>query len=126
MPKRSKIVVVRLVLGFGLPALMAAAPASNGFLKQPMMAEATIGPDAQSGPVSRLYNPYTAAPMPDLDQNAPVTRPTDPSAAHVAPRLFHKQTVYHGEGYVFGSTVQEQQDRKVGPAPGINLIMPLQ
>ena len=118
---------VGIGLGAGLLAqgALAASPA-NDFLKHPLVAEATIDvrPSGQNPRTS--LNGFTPAPLPNLDQDAPTTRPLDPKAARMAPRIFHRQSTYHGEGYVFGSTVQEQQDRRVQPAPGINLIMPLQ
>lgn len=113
-------------LSLALPLLLAAAPASNGFLDQPMMTNVTIDPALRETKNDGSAGAYTPAPIPDINHDAPVGRSTDSSAARLAPKLFHKQTTYRGEGYVFGSTVQDEQDRRIGPAPGVNLIMPLQ
>ncbi len=127
MPMSWKIIVgVVLAVSLSRTPRCAAAP-SNDFLNHPVMVEATIASrDPQARASSGNLDAFTPAPMPDLDRSAPTQRAAARGEARLAPRLFHKQTTYHGEGYVFGSTVQEEQDRRATPAPGINLVMPLQ
>lgn len=120
------MIAVRLALGVSLPGLVAAGPDPTGFLTQTRVADATVSPTGQaSGAATAGPDGFTPAPMPDVDRDAPSSQQAGADSARLSPQLFHNPKEYHGEGYVFGSTVQEQQERKTGPNPGINLIMPL-
>ena len=68
---------------------------------------------------------FTPAPTPNQDLLAPLLPNTDKGKPTVAPGLFQPKNQYQGEGYVPGSTVQSEQDRRVRIAPGINLHVPL-
>ncbi len=67
---------------------------------------------------------YTAAPTPNDDIYAPVTRAS--KDASVSPGFFTRRDQYRGEGLSRGSSAQTEQDRRVKPGAGINLSMPLQ
>ncbi len=67
----------------------------------------------------------SAAPVPDTEQYAPVLRQLGPRQPEFAPSLFRPRTAFHGEGYVPGSTVQGSQERRLSPAAGVNVSVPL-
>ncbi len=67
---------------------------------------------------------FTAAPTPDDDVYAPVTRAS--KDASVAPGFFTRRDQYRGEGLSAGSSAQTEQDRRARPGAGISLSMPLQ
>lgn len=75
-----------------------------------------IPPDV---PVSR----YEAAPTPNL-VNAPTVSQPAPGA-EVRPTLMGPKQFYQGEGFLNGSTVQSEQQRRARPAAGFNLTVPL-
>jgi hypothetical protein len=66
---------------------------------------------------------YEAAPVPG-NVAAPVT-PEGPRGAELSPRLMGPKQFYQGEGFLTGSTVQSEQQRKAKPAAGFNLTVPL-
>lgn len=67
---------------------------------------------------------YAPAPVPDDDSAAP-TQAYQPAQPQVEANLITPGRSYQGEGYLPGSTVQGSQDRGKGPAPGVNLKVPL-
>jgi hypothetical protein len=114
-------------------ASMAAAPAlAASPLSAPILAEATVAPDAVSADpqparvASADPGAYTAAPVPDSDQAAPLVAAPKPGEAQWAPNLFTGQSTYRGEGFVPGSSVQASQQRNRAPAPGVSLNVPLE
>lgn len=66
---------------------------------------------------------YEAAPMPG-NVTAPVV-PQGPRGAELSPTLMGPKQFYQGEGFLSGSTVQSEQQRKAKPAAGFNLTVPL-
>jgi hypothetical protein len=69
---------------------------------------------------------FTTAPVPNTDANIPFVKNPRASQAQLGPGLFAPpSTGYRGEGYVPGSTAEGEQQRKLKPAPGINLTVPL-
>ena len=115
--------VLRVVTGVAVLLLTtAASPPSAAYL-------ISTHPDvpAPTGPQPKRLSAmsYSAAPMPNSDISAPIPR-AEPGQASLAPSLFAPRNGYHGEGYVPGSTVQTQQEKRLRPAPGINLSVPLQ
>ena len=67
----------------------------------------------------------TLAPMPNSSVTAPRAVDANSKAPELSPSLFRPKKTYGGEGFIAGSNVQDQEQRKVGPAPGINLKVPL-
>ena len=67
---------------------------------------------------------FTAAPTPNDDVYAPVTRASKDTS--VAPGFFTRHDQYRGEGLSPGSSAQTEQDRRAKPGAGISLSMPLQ
>jgi hypothetical protein len=66
-----------------------------------------------------------AAPVPDPDFLAP-SAPSGPSRTTVGPDMFTPPTRYYGDAYAPGSTAQGENEKRVKPAPGFSLKMPLQ
>ena len=69
--------------------------------------------------------PYDAAPTPNRDLSAP-SGPAASNDAYLTPGLFTRGKQNRGEGFLSGSTAQEEQQRRVMPGAGFNLTMPLQ
>ena len=67
---------------------------------------------------------FTAAPTPNDDVYAPVTRASKDSS--LSPGFFTRRDQYRGEGLSPGSSAQAEQDRRAKPGAGISLSMPLQ
>ncbi len=84
---------------------------------------------APSRPLTDSSTPvvgFTAAPMPNADLNAPLRIDPNARQASLKPSLFAPRNAYHGDGYVPGSTVQTEQEKRLKPTPGVNLSVPLQ
>ena len=69
------------------------------------------------------FSNYEAAPTPG-NLAAPTT-PEAPRGPEFSPRLMGPKQFYQGEGFLSGSTVQSEQQRKSKPAAGFNLTVPL-
>lgn len=65
------------------------------------------------------------APVPDSGVRGPVALQV-PRGAELTPTMMGPKYTYQGEGFLRGSTVQSEQNRKVKPAAGFNLTVPLQ
>jgi hypothetical protein len=67
---------------------------------------------------------FSAAPVPDGE---PAPTPAEPPSqgASVGPGVFSQRNFGEGNGYLYGSTMQSEMDRKTPPA-GLQLNMPLQ
>lgn len=68
---------------------------------------------------------YTLAPTPDTSLSAPQPLNANSKAPEWSPSLFRPKRTYRGEGFIDGSTAQDLQQRRLAPAPGINLKVPL-
>jgi hypothetical protein len=127
-----------LTLAGAVATLMAAAPTPTPAQTpsapvatlQPTLATATLGTSV-CAPKPRNIGPavgpgFTSAPVPDADAVIPFIRDPRADQAQLGPSVFAPpQSTYRGEGYVPGSTVDGEQTRKLKPAPGINLTVPL-
>jgi len=97
----------------------------------PALAQAPAQP-RRGGPVELLPVPPIPPEIPPLADAAPtpgtiaapVAAPT-PREATLMPTLMPPKQVYQGEGFLAGSTVQSEQQRKARPAAGFNLTVPL-
>ncbi len=105
------------------PLLLAAAPAPATVIAG-TFALATAGRAVTVPDGSQGYG-YTLAPTPNNSVSAPMPLDFNNKAPEFSPGLFRPKKAYGGEGFIAGSTVQDQQQRKVGPTPGINLKVPL-
>ena len=65
------------------------------------------------------------APVPNNAVNGPVALQV-PRGPELTPTIMGPKYTYQGEGFLRGSTVQSEQNRKVRPAAGLNLTVPLQ
>ena len=80
---------------------------------------------AQTGQAAR-FSAYTPAPVPDIDLEPPQSRNSQPGGAELTPRLLRAQKkLYLGEGYMPGSSIDGEQQKRVKPLPGLNLSVPL-
>jgi hypothetical protein len=69
---------------------------------------------------------FTAAPIPDADLDAPVHRDPNDSQASLGPKLFNTHDSYRGDGFLYKSTPQSEQEKRLKPTPGVGLSVPLQ
>ena len=69
------------------------------------------------------YPWFGPAPVPDLDAHAPTV--ADPTNLTARPALFHVPRTVQGDGYPYGSSLQEQDDRTALRVPGVRLTLPL-
>jgi len=120
--------MVRIVGLLGLAvATMAASPISGTLQNGLMYQEATIAPETGAAQaVTPNADGYTPAPVPNMDQAAPLQRALGPAQPEWKPGLFTSQSTYRGEGYTPGSSVQGNENRNVHPAPLLSLDVPLQ
>lgn len=65
------------------------------------------------------------APVPNSAARGP-TELAVPRGAELSPTMMGPKYTYQGEGFLRGSTVQSEQNRKLRPAAGVNLTVPLQ
>jgi hypothetical protein len=110
-------------------ALIAAAPVPDATL-QPTVATIALGSTISSPkprPIETVPGPgFTAAPTPNQDATIPFVKDPRADQAQLGPSVFAPPPKgYRGEGYVPGSTVDGEQQRRIKPAPGINLTVPL-
>ncbi len=91
---------------------------------QPPASPTLPGTAGPSGPAPRVRS-FEPAPTPNRDYEAPAG-PRASNAPQVAPGLFTRKDVYRGEGFSRGSTSESDTERRVKPAPGFSLRMPLQ
>jgi hypothetical protein len=102
-------------LALAVPFILAAAPAPGGSLPLP--------------PIPPAHPPNEGpAPTPDRDAAAPL--PPSSDGPTIAPRFLRVPSYQHNfdqsQGYVSGSRREEDpSDRRLLPAPGFNLRVPL-
>jgi hypothetical protein len=77
-------------------------------------------------PPTATASAFTPAPMPDPDLDPNSFRHTQPARVELTPSLFHERQSFHGDGYTPNSSVEGEQTRKIRPAPGFNLSVPLE
>lgn len=65
------------------------------------------------------------APVPNNWEQGPVVLQV-PRGPELTPTMMGPKYTYQGEAFLRGSTVQSEQARKVRPAAGVNLTVPLQ
>jgi hypothetical protein len=105
---------------------MAAAPLVGTYQSQLGYQEATIAPQTPAADAVGSGSDYAPAPVPDVDQSAPVQAELGPPQPEFKPGLFTSKDTYRGEGYTPGSSVQATEQRNAHPAPGILLNVPLE
>ena len=105
-----RLFLLLVVAGFSLGA-GPARQAANEILPIP-----PIPPDMPS--------PMEAAPVPNSRLSAPVA--AQGRGAEVTPTVMTPKQTYQGEGFLSGSTMQAEQQRKTLPVPGLSLTVPLQ
>jgi hypothetical protein len=105
-----RLILLLLMAGFSLGA----APA--GQIAREILPIPPIPPDMPST--------LEAAPVPNSRLSAPVT--AHARGPEVTPTVMSPKRIYQGEGFLAGSAMQSEQQRKARPAPGLNLTVPLQ
>ncbi len=125
MSRRSRLALALALLTIAsVPPAMAAAPAPSGtMMPTGTFTLANIGRVTTSNGAPGAG--YTTAPVPNGSLSAPLPANANSKSPEFSPSLFRPKSTYRGEGYIAGSSAQEQQQRKVGPAPGIKLKVPL-
>lgn len=109
-------------------AVLAAAPAfgqGRGIVLQAQPPASPLLPPptkSQANPSPRDFQP---APLPNRDYEAPAG-PRASNAPQVTPGLITRRELYRGEGFSRGSTSESETEKRVKPAPGFSLRMPLQ
>ena len=68
---------------------------------------------------------YGPAPVPNRDLLAP-SAPAEKASTQVAPTLFTTPRQTMGMAYPPSSTVQDEQEQRMRPTPGLSLLVPLQ
>ena len=106
--------------------LSAAAPTKYGSFSAPLFQGVTVLPQRDPGSEQVAVGGFTPAPLPDTDASAPVLRQLGPAQTTFSPGLFNAGRRTTGDGYVPGSTVEGNQQKRFHPAPGINMSVPLQ
>jgi hypothetical protein len=100
--------------------LLAAAPAGYNLTVPAPGSSFPVPPEPPAaGPPSKFQ------PAPTPNREVELTKPKASTATTVAPSLFTRPDEYHGDGFNKGSTVQSEQERRVKPAAGFSLHMPL-
>ncbi len=70
---------------------------------------------------------YLAAPMPNMALGAPLELSENTGrGTKVTPGFYHPKDYNLGEGYLSGSTVQGEQERRAQPVPRLQFKMPLE
>ncbi len=110
-------------------AALAAAPAAlaqgRGIVLQAQPPASAL-PAAPPAPRLRpAPNAFLPAPTPNRDYDAPAP-PRAGNAPEVKPGLFTRGETYRGDGFSRGSTSESEVQRRVRPAPGLSLRLPLQ
>jgi hypothetical protein len=108
------------IMAAGPPPTLSLSPSQGAPIPIP------VGEPKVQPIIAKVGSGYTAAPVPNSDFTIPFVKDPRQSQAQLAPGLFAPPaTGYRGEGYVPGSSAEGEQQRKLKPAPGINLKVPL-
>lgn len=110
----------------GAFVLLAAAPTKYGSFSAPLFGGVTVEPESQPQSQQLAVGGFTPAPLPNADASAPVLRSLGPPQATFSPNLFRAGKQVRGDGYVPGSTVEGNEQKRFSPTPGINMSVPLQ
>ena len=108
-----------LLLAIALPATgTAAAPPMQVWQQLPVP---PVPPSVVPLPPAGLYAP---APVPNQDLRAPPPRP-GPGGVKVSPKLYMPADRFGGDGYMPGTTIQSEQEKRLRPGAGFNFSIPL-
>jgi len=113
--------VITLILAVSSPLLLAAAPGPALTGAFALATNGRAGCHDPQRPIIRLHD----RPMPNNSVSAPRPRDANSKAPEFSPKLFHPKKTYGGEGFIAGSTVQDQEQRRLAPTPGLSLKVPL-
>ena len=119
--------MIRRMLALAAVALPVMAASPPGFPPVVLSGPLNGVQAAPPPPPGAFYTGYTAAPVPDQDMEAP-NRVVQPDGNGVlTPSLLHAQKKhFQGDGYIQGSTVESDQQKRLKPAPGLNWSVPLE
>jgi hypothetical protein len=118
-----KIMYSRVSLLFAAVLLMAASPSQG---PTPLaMAQPMLSPPSSFRPAD-VAPSFSPAPVPDVDQDGVGAPKTGPSRVVLTPSFYHQRDRTKGDGYTPNSTIYGEQTKRLRPAPGINLRVPLE
>lgn len=106
--------------------LLAAAPSKYGSFSGRVFPGVTVEPERGPASEQLAIGGFTPAPLPDSEATAPVLRELGPAQAKFSASLFHAGKRTHGDGYVPGSTVEGNEQKRFQSTPGFNMSVPLQ
>jgi hypothetical protein len=111
--------LARMLLGIAPLLLTAAAPKT---LPTPLGSDYSFS--VRPAPAPSAGPRYDPAPVPNRDLSAPqASVPNEPT---FGPSLFSPKRQFRGDGFSPGSTAQSDQERRMRPAPGFKLSVPVQ
>lgn len=115
--------MMRRALALAVTALLGLGAAPPVF--PPIVLPGTFALVQSSVPPNRLSG-FTPAPVPDETLEPPASNRRQSNEPNLRPGLFHTQKqLYQGEGYMPGSTIDGEQQKREKPLPGLNLSVPL-
>ncbi len=115
-----------LFLVAGMIVVSAAAPTKYGSFSGPLFQGVTVLPQRDAGSEQLAVGGFTPAPLPNSEASAPILRELGPAQAKISPGLFNVKRQTRGDGYVPGSTIEGNEQKRFHPTPGINMSVPLQ
>jgi hypothetical protein len=108
-------------LALAVGAWLSAAAAPLDAVPLAMMAPLTAGTPTANGP-----RRFTPAPVPNLDLDGTVPYRSGPASVRLLPSFFHQQDTVKGAGFTPNSSIFGEQMKKLRPAPGLTLSVPLE
>lgn len=117
----------RVVLAFSALMLATHAQAAQKRLQAPAL-DVTPEEDFPVPPIPPTSeSPYLAAPVPNTAIGAPQDAAGNANrGASLSPGFYQPKDYNLGEGYLNGSTIAGEQERRAQPMPRLQLKMPLQ
>jgi hypothetical protein len=111
---------------FALLGIVLLAGAASPTTSRPFAMVDPVLPPEVIAPPAASPTGFTPAPMPDIELNSGIVRDPGPAKVGLAPSLFNEHPTYQGDGFTPNSTVQGEQTKRIRPAAGFNLSVPLQ
>jgi hypothetical protein len=120
------ILLAASMLAAGLSAASATPNEGADAKRPPLVAPPTPAAASPADSAAASTNVFTAAPVPDLDTDFGVPAPKTPAKVQLNPSFYHQPDRPTGDGFVPNSTIYDEQNKRLHPAPGLNLSVPLE